>query len=49
LIERYRVPSANLVSAGYGRLGQKIAAGPHAAESRRVEIVNMVEREQASR
>jgi outer membrane protein OmpA-like peptidoglycan-associated protein len=49
LIERYRVPAANLVSAGYGRNGLKNTADPFAAENRRVEIVNMTEREQAAR
>jgi outer membrane protein OmpA-like peptidoglycan-associated protein len=49
LIERYRVPAANLVSAGYGKNGLKNAADPYAAENRRVEIVNMTEREQAAR
>jgi outer membrane protein OmpA-like peptidoglycan-associated protein len=49
LIERYRVPAANLMSAGYGKKGLKNAADPYAAENRRVEVVNMAEREQASR
>jgi outer membrane protein OmpA-like peptidoglycan-associated protein len=49
LIERYRVPAANLVSAGYGKNGLKNTADPFAAENRRVEIVNMTEREQAAR
>jgi outer membrane protein OmpA-like peptidoglycan-associated protein len=49
LIERYGVPAANFVSAGYGKNGLKSAADPHAAENRRVEIVNRAEREQASR
>jgi outer membrane protein OmpA-like peptidoglycan-associated protein len=48
LIERYRVPAANLVSAGYGKKGLKNAADPYAAENRRVEIVNMAGREQAA-
>jgi outer membrane protein OmpA-like peptidoglycan-associated protein len=48
LIERYRVPVANLVSAGYGKKGLKNAADPYAAENRRVEIVNMATREQAA-
>jgi outer membrane protein OmpA-like peptidoglycan-associated protein len=48
LIERYRVPAANLVSAGYGKKGLKNAADPYAAENRRVEIVNMAAREQTA-
>jgi hypothetical protein len=49
LIERYRALPANLVSAGYGKLGLKNAADPYAAKSRRVEIVDTAERQQASR
>jgi outer membrane protein OmpA-like peptidoglycan-associated protein len=49
LVEKYHVPAAHLVSAGYGKKGLKNAADPYAAENRRVEIVNMAEREQASR
>jgi outer membrane protein OmpA-like peptidoglycan-associated protein len=48
LIENYRIPTANLVSAGYGKKGLKNTADPYAAENRRVEIVNMAEKEQAS-
>jgi outer membrane protein OmpA-like peptidoglycan-associated protein len=49
LIEKYHLPAANLVSAGYGKKGLKNATDPYAAENRRVEIVNMADREQASR
>lgn len=49
LIENYRIPAANLVSAGYGKKGLKNTADPYAAENRRVEIVNMAEKEQASK
>lgn len=49
LTERYRIPAANLVTAGYGKKGLKNEADPLAPENRRVEIVNMAEREQASR
>jgi outer membrane protein OmpA-like peptidoglycan-associated protein len=48
LIENYRIPAANLMSAGYGKKGLKNTADPYAAENRRVEIVNMAEKEQAS-
>ena len=48
LMEGYHLPAANLVSAGYGKSGLKNAADPHAAENRRVEIVNMADREQSS-
>jgi outer membrane protein OmpA-like peptidoglycan-associated protein len=49
LVQNYQIPTANLVSAGYGKSGLKNTADPFAAENRRVEIVNMAEREQASR
>jgi outer membrane protein OmpA-like peptidoglycan-associated protein len=49
LMEKYHLRAANLVSAGYGQKGLKNAAYPFAAENRRVEIVNMADREQASR
>jgi outer membrane protein OmpA-like peptidoglycan-associated protein len=48
LVENYHIPEANLVAAGYGKKGLKNAADPYAAENRRVKIVNMAEREQAS-
>jgi flagellar motor protein MotB len=43
------LPAANLISAGYGKKGPKDAADPYAPENRRVEVVNMADREQASR
>ena len=49
LIQNYHLPAANLVSAGYGKNGQKNPNDPFAAENRRVEIVNMAERDEASR
>jgi outer membrane protein OmpA-like peptidoglycan-associated protein len=48
LIDNYRIPAANLVTAGYGKKGLKNSTDPFAAENRRVEIVNMAERQQAS-
>ena len=48
LMEKYRIPASNLVTAGYGKNGLKNPADPLAAENRRVEIVNMAEREEAS-
>jgi outer membrane protein OmpA-like peptidoglycan-associated protein len=48
LMNNYHIPAANLVTAGYGKTGLKNTADPYAAENRRVEIVNMAEREQAS-
>ncbi len=49
LIERYRIPAENLVAAGYGETRLKDRAHPYAAANRRVEIINMAEKEQASR
>lgn len=49
LIETYKVPADNLVSAGYGESELKNKADPYAAENRRVQVVNMAKQEQASR
>ena len=49
LIEKYHIPAANFISAGYGKKGLKNTADPFAAENRRVEIVNAAEGEQASK
>jgi OmpA family len=48
LIENYHVPSANLITAGYGKTHLKNTADPFAAENRRAQIANVVEAEQAS-
>ena len=47
-MEKYHLPATSLVSAGYGKQGLKNATDPYAAANRRVEIVNMADREQAS-
>ena len=49
LIDKYKVPAESLMAAGYGKKGLKNEADPMGAENRRVEIVNMAEREEASR
>jgi outer membrane protein OmpA-like peptidoglycan-associated protein len=49
LIDTYKIPAANLVTAGYGKKDPKNPNDLFAAENRRVEIVNMAEREQASK
>lgn len=49
LEEKYHIPAGNLVSAGYGKQDYKNPADPFAAENRRVEIINMAEKEQASK
>ncbi len=48
LIEKYRIPAKNLISAGYGKKGPKNPNDLFAPENRRVEIVNMAERDEAS-
>ncbi|KIZ48000.1 flagellar motor protein MotB [Rhodopseudomonas palustris] len=49
LIDKYHIPATELVAAGYGEQGLKNPSNPLAAENRRVEIVNLAEREQASK
>ena len=49
LIEKYRIPAKNLISAGYGKKGPKNPNDLFAAENRRVEIVNVAQRDEASR
>jgi outer membrane protein OmpA-like peptidoglycan-associated protein len=49
LIDNYKIPAANLVTAGYGKKGPKNPNDLYAAENRRVEIVNMAGREEASK
>ena len=49
LIDSYKIPAANLVTAGYGKKGPKNPNDLYAAENRRVEIVNMAENEEASK
>lgn len=48
LMEKYHIPAANLVSAGYGKEGYKNSADPFAPENRRVEVVNMAAKDQAT-
>jgi outer membrane protein OmpA-like peptidoglycan-associated protein len=48
LIETYKIPAANLVSAGYGKEGYKNPSDPLASENRRVEVVNMATKEHAA-
>ena len=49
LMGKYHLPAASLLAAGYGKNGLKNATDPYGAENRRVEIVNMADREEASR
>jgi outer membrane protein OmpA-like peptidoglycan-associated protein len=49
LMENYKIPAENLVSAGYGESDLKNKTDPSAAENRRVQIVNMAKNETASK
>jgi outer membrane protein OmpA-like peptidoglycan-associated protein len=49
LMENYKIPAENLVSAGYGETDLKNKADPVAAENRRVQVVNMAKNESASK
>jgi outer membrane protein OmpA-like peptidoglycan-associated protein len=49
LMENYKIPAENLVSAGYGETDLKNKADPNAAENRRVQVVNMAKNETASK
>jgi outer membrane protein OmpA-like peptidoglycan-associated protein len=44
LVQKFKLPSDHLVTAGFGKSRLKNADNPKAAENRRVEIVNMVEK-----
>lgn len=48
LVARYKIAPDTLITAGYGKTKIKNSADPLAAENRRVEIVNMVQRDEAS-
>jgi outer membrane protein OmpA-like peptidoglycan-associated protein len=49
LMETYKIPAENLVSAGYGETDLKNKTDPASAENRRVQIVNMAKHETASK
>ena len=49
LMENYKIPAENLVSAGYGETDLKNKTDPAAAENRRVQVVNMAKNETASK
>ena len=49
LIKKYHIPADTLISAGYGEKNPKNPNDLFAAENRRVEIVNIAERDEASR
>ncbi len=47
LVENYKLAPDLLLTSGYGKSGLKNTADPYAAENRRVEIVNVVEKDHA--
>jgi outer membrane protein OmpA-like peptidoglycan-associated protein len=48
LVSRHKIAPDTLITAGYGKKGLKNPNDPFASENRRVEIVNLAEREEAS-
>lgn len=48
LVAHYKIAADQLITAGYGKSQMKNAADPFAAENRRVEIVNMAQRDEAN-
>lgn len=49
LVDSYKISPDLLVTSGYGKDGLKNSADPYAAENRRVEIVNVVEKEHVAK
>ncbi len=49
LIETYKIPAENLVAVGYGKTTLKNTSNPFAPENRRVQIVNMTDKNVANR
>ena len=49
LVEKFHIPAASLMSAGYGKEGYKNPSEPFAAENRRVEVINMAAKDQAAK
>ena len=47
LMENFRIPGENLVSAGYGKEQLKNQANPFAAENRRVQVTNLQTKQEA--
>lgn len=48
LVAHYKIAPDTLITAGYGKTEMKNGTDPFAAENRRVEIVNMAQRDEAS-
>lgn len=49
LIEHYKLPAANLISVGYGKTMLKNTKNPFAAENRRVQVINLMDKDTASK
>jgi outer membrane protein OmpA-like peptidoglycan-associated protein len=49
LIEKYKIPAADLIAAGYGKAMLKDVSNPFAPENRRVQIINMADKSVAQR
>ena len=49
LIEHYKLPAANLISVGYGKTMLKNTKNPFAAENRRVQVINLMDKDSASK
>ena len=49
LIEHYKLPAASLISVGYGKTMLKNTQNPFAAENRRVQVINLVDKGTASK
>jgi outer membrane protein OmpA-like peptidoglycan-associated protein len=49
LIDIYKIPARNLVAVGYGKAMLKNSGDPFAAENRRVQLVNMTDKDVANK
>src|SRR5262245_43149260 len=49
LVETYKLPARNLVAVGYGKTMLKNSGDPLAAENRRVQVVNMTDKDVANK
>ena len=49
LVEIYKIPVKNLVAVGYGKTMLKNSGDPFAAENRRVQVVNMADKDVANK
>jgi outer membrane protein OmpA-like peptidoglycan-associated protein len=49
LIDKFKIPAADLIAAGYGKTVLKDTSNPFAPENRRVQIINMADKSIAQR